>query len=327
MQMAHGGNESVNRKLEALYTKSGIETRYSCLNDFSLDNPDSFYPDYTTSVEQRLNEYADHALSLSLESIERCLLDFDKQLLTHLITVSCTGMSAPGLDLQLVDHLSLPNSISRSSVNFMGCYAAIHALKIANDICLAHTNAQVLIVCTELCTLHFQKEPTDDNLLANCLFSDGSAALLISNAKKGFEIKGFYSEIHAKGKDEMSWKIGSNGFLMGLTGLVPKVIKEAIKEFKNKSWEILDWVDAQDVRYAVHPGGKKIIEAIAIELELSYVKQSYDVLKKYGNMSSASILFVLHAIQETMPKELTKVWGVAFGPGLVMESFGLEYVG
>lgn len=327
MKKAHGNDDRVNRKLDILYKKSGIETRYSCLPDFTGNSHYHFYNGSQTSVEKRLDKYAENALNLSLESIEKCINGINKKDITHLITVSCTGMSAPGLDIELVNALGLSSSVSRTSVNFMGCYAAIHAIKLAYAFCKAEKDANVLIVCTELCTLHFQKEPTDDNLLANCLFSDGSAALLISNTKKGFEIKEFYSEIHSRGANEMTWKIGSSGFLMGLSGIVPRVIKDVIKDFKTKSLTKMGWPQHSEISYAIHPGGKKIVETIAEALELKCTEAAVNILKKYGNMSSATILFVLQAIQNTLSVNDSKVWGIAFGPGLVIESFGLEYVG
>src|SRR6188508_2716908 len=124
-----------------------------------------------------MKNFREHAAPLSLKAINNCLADFQDQPITHLITVSCTGMSAPGLDLELLELLNLPPTTFHTSVNFMGCYAAIHALKIADAFCRTDKNANVLIVCTELCTLHFQKEQSMDNMTSSMLFSDGAAAV------------------------------------------------------------------------------------------------------------------------------------------------------
>ena len=140
--------------------------------------------------------YQQHAAPLSLKAIKKCCRKFSRQHITHLITVSCTGMSAPGLDLELLELLELPPTTFRTSVNFMGCYAAIHALKMADAFCKADKNANVLIVCTELCTLHFQKENTVDNMTSSMLFSDGAAAVLVTgdDEQKGLSIDHFYSQ-------------------------------------------------------------------------------------------------------------------------------------
>ena len=146
--------------------------------------------------------YQQHAAQLSLQAITKCVENFTGNNITHLITVSCTGMSAPGLDLELLELLQLPATTFRTSVNFMGCYAAIHALKMADAFCKADKNANVLIVCTELCTLHFQKEHTIDNMTSSMLFSDGAAAVLVSgnDEQKGLTIDHFYSTVAVKVK-------------------------------------------------------------------------------------------------------------------------------
>jgi predicted naringenin-chalcone synthase len=157
--------------------------------------------------------YQRYAPALSMEAIRHCLSQAgaQKSEVTHLITVSCTGMSAPGLDLELMELLELPRHLHRSSVNFMGCYAALHALKQADAYCRCDPGAQVLIVCTELCTLHFQKTPGADNIASSLLFGYGSAAVLVSGdpAHRGPALKGFYAEIVPGGKRDMSWELSS----------------------------------------------------------------------------------------------------------------------
>jgi predicted naringenin-chalcone synthase len=193
------------RKLRYLYRHSGIDIRYSVIPDYSRDMHDwKFYPQTEglepfPNLETRMDWYRKYAPLLSVDAIRRCLehgyRDAD---ITHLITVSCTGMSAPGLDLQLMEHLDLPRNVYRSSVNFMGCYAAIHALKMGDMICKTTTDARVLIVCTELCTLHFQREATLDHMASGLLFADGAAAVLMTpdnSPGKGLNLDGFYSEV------------------------------------------------------------------------------------------------------------------------------------
>ncbi len=174
------------RKLHTVFRASGIQWRHSVLSDYGKPQNPTFYPeDFEPfpSTAQRLEVYRQQALRLSLAAIPNSLhlQRIPPESITHLIVVSCTGMYAPGLDIELVQALSLPASVNRLCINFMGCYAAFTALKAAHAFCAAQSNARVLVVCTELCSLHFQREGTDDNLLANALFADGAAALLVQN--------------------------------------------------------------------------------------------------------------------------------------------------
>ncbi|MGZ5192175.1 MAG: type III polyketide synthase, partial [Flavisolibacter sp.] len=169
MQKVYASNDADKRKMKFIYQQSGIDQRYSVLADYSKPVTEwKFYPQSENlepfpSLEQRMLVFNKQAPLLSVDAIRDCLNHkHDHKRITHLITVSCTGMSAPGLDLQLVELLDLDKNISRTSINFMGCYAAIHALKIANSICKSEPESMVLIVCTELCTLHFQREATTD---------------------------------------------------------------------------------------------------------------------------------------------------------------------
>jgi predicted naringenin-chalcone synthase len=220
--------------------------------------------------------------------------------------------------------MELQKNIFRTSINFMGCYAAIHALKLANALCIAEPKAKVLIVCTELCTLHFQKEATADNITSSLLFADGAAAVLVcgDDTKEGLYISGFYSEVIPKGKRDMAWELSSSGFLMTLSGYVPELIEEDFqalvnRSLKNSNWE-LDNID----EWCIHPGGKKILEAVehCIGLSKEKLKSSYNVLNGFGNMSSATILFVLKEIMQRSQKG-KNIFASAFGPGLTVETF------
>jgi predicted naringenin-chalcone synthase len=320
-----------NRKLiPIIYRRSGIETRYSVLPDFSLErNQSSFFKNssHTPSLEERMTLYNEQAIELSIKAITDCLQNTDIQSITHFITVTCTGLSAPGLDILLMQKLGFSPNIVRTSVNFMGCYAALHALKIADAFCRADASAKVLIVCTELCTIHFQKSNDVDAILSSTLFADGSAACLVSseNDTKGLEIKQFYSKVALGGQGDMAWQLSSNGFLMTLSSHVPKLIKEEIKHLLECSLAQLNLTAESITNWAVHPGGKNILEAVeqSLDLERTDLAKSYEILKNYGNMSSATILFVLKAIMQDTQKQ-GNIFAVAFGPGITMESLILE---
>ncbi len=273
--------------------------------------------------------YQRYAASLSLKAVDACLKKESLKKITHLITVSCTGMSAPGLDLELLELLELPSNTWRSSVNFMGCYAAIHALKIADAYCKADKTANVLIVCTELCTLHFQKEFTVDNITSSMLFSDGAAAVLVTGneEEEGLHIENFYSSLVIKGKQDMAWQLSSKGFLMTLSAYIPELIEENFEMLVNDALNAAKTEKKDIAHWCIHPGGKKILEAIHKSLQFSNdeLSNSYDILSEFGNMSSPTVLFVLERIISDIKNGVRgKIFGAAFGPGLTTETFILS---
>lgn len=323
------------QKLRLLYERSGIQTRHSVIPDFgTTSNKLELFPatndlEPFPQLERRMQLYQQHATVLGAQAVNRAISFFDekKHAITHLITVSCTGMSAPGLDISLVEHLGLSKSIHRTSVNFMGCYAAVHAFKIAKDICVANTHASVLIVDVELCTIHFQKGDDPDNITANAIFADGAAACLISGESaaqyKKLELIDFYSEIHTDGKMDMAWHLSSKGFLMTLSAYIPQLIDTNIETLINHAFKQyhLNCIDEIDI-WAIHPGGRKILDVISSRLQISpeHLKYSYEILRNFGNMSSATLFFVLQKIWND-DTQSGNIFGVAFGPGLTMETF------
>jgi predicted naringenin-chalcone synthase len=211
----------------------------------------------------------------------------------------------------------------------MGCYAAIHALKMADAICNLSSTAKVLIVCTELCTLHFQREATIDNIASSLLFGDGSAAVLVTSDEhktRGLHLNHFYSEVIPKGKKDMAWELSSTGFQMTLSGYIPELIEEDFEPLVGRSLQNSSMSKETITHWCVHPGGKKILEAIhkSLGFQDDHLRQSYDILRQYGNMSSPTILFVLKELMEEFRhnhKEKATVYAAAFGPGLTMETF------
>ncbi len=340
MQEAYALGEKDKRKLAFLYNHSGINTRHSVLADYGLENDsrdflpsdiETNYPD----IEMRQAVYDREALPLALNAIENCLNGCDDDIeITHLITVSCTGMSAPGLNLDIVNALQLSPNIVRTSVNFMGCYAAIHALKMADWICNATTKANVLIVSVELCTLHFQKEFTADNATSSLLFADGAAAAMISNriqnSKPGLKLTNFYSWVNAAGRNDMTWGLSSQGFRMTLSSYVPHLLGANILPVVEAALLQKGYRPRDVTHWCIHPGGKRILEAIGKQLQITpqQLGEAYSVLASHGNMSSATILFVLKKMMEGFidTNSPAIVFGAAFGPGLTMETFLAEWV-
>ncbi|SNC76103.1 Predicted naringenin-chalcone synthase [Hymenobacter gelipurpurascens] len=336
-------NEAGTRKLRALYRVSGIAQRYTVLPDYGRENGAyEFFPNTPDlepfpSVGHRMAQYRLHALPLSVQAVRECLRQQPEVKvggITHLVTVSCTGMYAPGLDIELVAALGLNPNVQRTCVNFMGCYAAVNALKLADAFCRADASAQVLIVCTELCTLHFQKSQEDDHLVSNALFGDGAAAALVLGkpAVKGpsLALEAFHCGLEPDGQQDMAWHINNFGFEMTLSSYVPHLIQRGIRKLTDQLLENLP-VQLSDIHaFAIHPGGRKILETIEQELGLSTHDNrfAYEVLRDYGNMSSATVLFVLQKLLHSLtPADAgAPVLSFAFGPGLTLEAMLLKVV-
>lgn len=332
-------NQQESRLLNTVFRASGIDYRHTVLEDYGraqdftfFSNASDFEPFPSTS--KRLHFFREHIVGMSASAIDNMLAgmpSFNIQSVTHLVVVCCTGMYAPGLDVDLVKRFNLPPSVRRTGINFMGCYAAFNAIKVADAFCATDKNAKVLIVCAELCSLHFQREATEDNLLANALFSDGAAALLMeaeTEQKVALTPKSFYSVITPATDEEMAWTIGDLGFEMRLSTYVPSIIRNGISGLTDGLLEKLS-LSINDIRYfAIHPGGKKILENIEAELGIPKEKNraAYCVLRNYGNMSSPTILFVLKALWDRLKGEDDQqhILSFAFGPGLTLESMVLK---
>jgi predicted naringenin-chalcone synthase len=341
MQDAYTEKEA-SRKLNILFSRSGIGTRYSSLPDFMeignerrLFHRDRELP----GLEERLNVFKENALPLaimaiqnSIEKLETTIADFK---ITHLITVSCTGLYAPGIDTELITILGLPRDIFRTGVNFIGCNAAFHALKIADLIARAQEDARVLVVCVELCTLHFQPKNNNDNLLSNTIFGDGSAAAIITSDSfatdhgyKGLAIDGFYSVLFDNAKELMSWDITPVNFEMVLDTELPDFIGSVTIDIVKKAGEILHFIPEEISKWAIHPGGKKILDIFKKNMQLTNenMRFSYEVLNEYGNMSSPTVLFVINEILKAQPDQGENIFSVGFGPGITIDSALLTYV-
>ncbi len=312
------------RRLQVLYRASGIEQRYTVLNP-DRHAPDSiFAKEAVPSTALRLKLFEENALQLCLKAILQ-IPDFEPKNVTHLILVSCTGMYAPGPDIALIHALGLSSNVERFSIQFMGCYAAFNALKLANYICQAQTNAEVLIVGIELCTLHLQPAADTDSLLANAIFADGAAAALVSNQArpKALLLEKFYCDLEPKGEQDMAWRIGNQGFEMKLSGYVPALLEAGLTELVERLYSTMP-EGTQAEYFAIHPGGRKILEAAqkALSLPKEKLSYSYSVLQERGNMSSVTVLYVLQKMMNDLqPQQHQKrILSMSFGPGLTLES-------
>jgi len=319
------------RLVRMLYRSSGIDTRYSVIPDWG----DGFFAfgERSNTIQpttaQRNSIYSKEASAMAAELGHKVLQHNDSfcaKDITHVVTASCTGFFNPGIDYILCRELGLADNTQRYHLGFMGCYAAFPALNMATQFCRANPEAVVLVMCLELCSLHLQLNGSEDSLLANALFADGAAAALVSSrpATNGHScrIMDFHSALIPSGVDAMAWSIGDNGFDISLSSYVPKIIGAGIADITRP---LLDRhnVSSEDVHtWAVHPGGKSIIDKVAEGLQIppDKVAASRDILRRFGNMSSATILFVLHDILATQKVDHQQLIGaMAFGPGLTAE--------
>ncbi len=341
MAKAMNLNVDDERRLRALYRSTRIKQRYSVLPDYgTLPGEFIFYPNTPDlepfpTVQQRMMAYRQYAVPLAEKALRICLEESSIKAaeVTHLITVSCTGMYAPGPDIELIERLGLRSSVHRIAVNFMGCYGAFNGLKAATALVKSDPRAKVLMVCVELCTLHFQKKDEEDHLLANALFADGAAAILVEGQvgeeKTALELVDFACEVLPEGKDDMAWHINDFGFEMKLTSRVPDVLKTGLPAVLERITHA-QGIQPEDVNlYAIHPGGRRILEVVEQVLGLTHEDNAaaYETLRDYGNMSSGTILFVLKKLWELNYQSAgSLIFASAFGPGLTAETALLKIV-
>ncbi len=325
------------RRLAApVYKQSGIATRYSVLPDFKPGaTPLLFHEDESgaliepsTGARNRFFEGAYPALARA--AVARAFAaapHLAPEDVTHVITVSCTGFTNPGPDLHLTHAFGLNPGVQRYHLGFMGCYAAFPALRMADQFCRANPDAVALVLCVELCSLHLQVKPTADALLANALFADGAAAALVSarpmpDGQNGWALDGFSTRLLPEGARDMAWTIGDRGFDMILSSYVPRLLglkaRPLVTAMLAEHDRALDDIRA----WAIHPGGRAILDGIEESLELprTALDCARNTLRDFGNMSSVTVLFVLERLLETQrASSETPTLALAFGPGLTVE--------
>jgi predicted naringenin-chalcone synthase len=331
-------NETASRKLKILFRAGHINTRYSAIPDFDDPTPQVFVKDDYPDIAKRMAIFKEKAAVLAVESVKQAIAKikdlFDISGITHLITVSCTGLHAPGLDSVIIKMLNLQDDVFRIPVNFHGCNAAFPALKIADMITRTEVNARVLVICIELCTLHFQPKNDDDNLLSNSLFGDGAAAVLVvpdnfanSYGFSGLSINSFYTSLAGEGSDLMGWNINPLNFEMILSPEIPVFIGKHARKFFNAACAKMNLLSERINHWAVHPGGRKILDEVkkALELDEDSLAPSYQVLQQYGNMSSPTIIFVLDQILKQKMEKGNTVFAMGFGPGISIDASWFTY--
>jgi alpha-pyrone synthase len=311
---------------DRMAARSGIAHRYSVLPQAneggSPVDPGGFYAvDPLPGTADRMRLYAQLAPALAFKAIAG--LDFDPKQITHIVVASCTGFVAPGIDQIIATRLGLSPSIERLLIGFMGCYAAVTALRSARHIVRSQPDACVLVVTVELSTLHLQPVREIEPLLAMLQFGDGAAAALVRANGSGLSLETPFATALPDSADLIRWDIGDQGFAMHLSGNVPSRIADALKD--PGLVETIRGDPAAITHWAVHAGGRSILDAVghALNLPEERLAASRAVLHDYGNMSSATLMFALSSL---MPVEPETGVALAFGPGLAAEGFRFGWV-
>lgn len=312
-----------------LASKSGIQHRYSCLGTTrksASGEPDAFEVygsgDFPTT-HRRMDIFEQCAPLLVHKALDRLSLTGDElSRVRHVIVTCCTGLYAPGLDFTILDHLHLPASTERTIIGFMGCYAAMNALRTARHIVRSSPADTVLVVSVELCSLHFQRTQDLNNLLSFLLFADGCSAALVGATPIGFEMRAFQTLQIAQSRNCITWRIGDMGFDMYLSSQVPRQIAAGMRQCAAN----LPCADEVDL-WAVHPGGRAILDAVesGLNLDPQKLNLSRTILNDYGNMSSATVMFVLQELMRTAAKG-QRGCAMSFGPGLTVELMHFDAV-
>jgi predicted naringenin-chalcone synthase len=343
-----GLNRLAQRIVATSFNVSGIETRYTVLEELSRDS----HPEVPVFFDIESGElllpgtkarneiYAEEATKLYVGAARAALAKspgIEASDVTHVVTVSCTGFYAPGPDFMIARELGLPAGVQRYHLGFMGCYAAIPALRLAAQLCEADASAVVLVVSVELCTLHLRSSNDPDTIVASSLFADGAAAGIVTSrppaeGERSFDLDRFATRITPVGEGDMAWKIGDHGFEMVLSNAIPAIIDEHITgaleplfEHDTALAEALATDGSSDAveHWAIHPGGRSILDKVESRLGLTEAQlvPARETLRDFGNMSSATVLFVLRNILESEGAgDGDRVAAMAFGPGLTVET-------
>lgn len=327
-----GGTAAISRMIDIAAAHSGIDHRYIVIPDGEQNSAEKLFTlkgeHVSPDTETRMKEYEKWATTLSIRAV-RNLVEKNKidiSTIDKIITISCTGFFAPGLDYEIIKELNIPRNVKRTNIGFMGCAASLIGVNSVWESMKNNQSKNILMVSVELCSLHLQTKPTRDNILANMIFADGAAAAFFSDKSNSENLKldiqfaeSFLFEDSAK---FMGWKIGNNGFEMMLSSELPKII---LNSAAPRVTEILKakGVAVTDINHwALHPGGRAILDSLQNGLELSdeQLKLSREVLRNFGNLSSVSILFVLKQLLDNSNlKKDEYCCAIAFGPGLTME--------
>ena len=325
-----GIDRLASRLIRSAFDQSAISSRYTIVGAAGEWLPEFVDTEgrlRSPSTGERNAIYRREAPSLFASAASDALARSGRQAseITHIMTASCTGFFAPGPDFLLINDLGIPRTAERTHIGFMGCAAAFPALRAAARVCDANPAAVVLVVCGEICSIHLRSSRDPEQIVASAVFGDGAAAaIMCSDAEQApgsvLEVGDFRTTITSEGEGDMDWTVGDHGFEMRLTPEVPRIIG---REIRGAVDDLLGAGSrASPDTWAVHPGGRSVLDRAQSSLGLPHaaMQHSRDVLREYGNMSSATILFILQRIMLDESLGNAGVAGLCFGPGLTVEA-------
>ncbi|MCC6383457.1 MAG: type III polyketide synthase, partial [Dehalococcoidia bacterium] len=308
-------SEEQRQLVKVLYRRAGVEKRYTAV---PAARAFDWFPDSTQAgrshgptTAERMEEYQQHAGPLALRAARSALSAASDSAarLRHLVTVSCTGFQAPGADLELASQLPLRSTIERTHVGFMGCHGAINGLRVARALALSQPSSAVLMCAVELCSLHYHYAWNPEMMVGNAIFGDGAAALVAEAvtdaADPAWQVANTGSCLLPDSADAMSWSVGDHGFEMRLSPRVPDLIRQHLRPWLTAWLDESGMAQSDVASWGIHPGGPRIITAAgeALDLPPTATELSRDVLRRYGNMSSPTVLFMLQElIQQNAPR-------------------------
>lgn len=318
--------------IEKIYKHSTIERRYSVIPD--IMHPHTRFRENSPGIRvvgmsERNAIYKQEAPMLAEKAAKTAIEQWGRnsKSISHVISVSCTGVMSPGIECELAHRLGLNPNLFSLGINFMGCFGAFKALKIASKIARDNPKNRILVVSTELCTLHFKPHTDMESMVIQSLFGDGSAAVIMGcdpqdNEASLFNISEERACLIENTQEDMTWDACDEGFAMKLSPRIPGLIRENISSFVH---QLTGDIPLKDCVWAIHPGGKSIVEAIenALSLDRSSTISSWNILSQYGNLSSATFLYVLEDICQRHVSNKPIV-GLGFGPGLSIEGLMLH---
>lgn len=339
--LALAGQADAGRWAKRLFRQCGVETRYTCEPNLLEEAGDCRYfptDDGTEapSTRERMDVYKNASVPLALEAARQAMADgmVRTEDVTHIITVSCTGQFLPGMDTVLIRELGLSRTVVRLPLTFLGCAAGLKAVGLAKQLSAGYPGACVLIVCVELCTLHIQPSSGKEALYGASFFGDGASACVVGTPKPGaggcFLLGEERTALLPDSDGEMVWEVGNSGFDLYLSTSIPRIIGEHVPAEVRHLLDGAPWPEL----WAIHPGGRGIVDGLQELFGLSgeQTSPSRDVLRRYGNMSSATILFVLKEMKGRLMEEgdredrIREGVALAFGPGVAAEMLRFVYV-
>lgn len=336
--LSEAGHSDSSRWAKRIFRQCGVESRYTCepnllepaSNCRYFPNPDE--QSEVPSTSGRMAVYKRASVPLASEAARKALADSgtNAEEITHLITVSCTGQFLPGLDAALIGELGLRPVITRVPLTFLGCAAGLKAVCLSKGLIAGQQQARALVVCVELCTLHIQPSSDREALYGASFFGDGASACVVGtpdeNHRDIFLLGEERSVLLPGSAGEMIWEVGNHGFDLYLSPSIPRLIGEYVPA---EIGRLLNDSPKPDL-WAIHPGGKGIVDIMQDMFALSdnQTSASRTILRNYGNMSSATILFVLNEMKRMLREDgadYKEGIALAFGPGVTAEMLRIAY--